>query len=96
MLLLKIELAGRSAMSVSVGKTREAEKAEPGSRGRSAVGAAAVATLGPLVFGMSLGFSSPATSSMIRGPGDLAVLEDKDSDVFGAAINLGCVVGALV
>jgi SP family facilitated glucose transporter-like MFS transporter 8 len=45
---------------------------------------------------MSLGFTSPATNSMIRGPDGLAVLQDSESDLFGAAINLGCVVGAMV
>jgi SP family facilitated glucose transporter-like MFS transporter 8 len=56
----------------------------------------AVAALGPIVFGMSLGFTSPATSSMIHGPDGLAVLKDSQSDLFGAAINIGCVVGAMV
>jgi SP family facilitated glucose transporter-like MFS transporter 8 len=61
-----------------------------------AVTSVAVAALGPIVFGMSLGFTSPATNSMINGPDGLAVLKDSESDIFGAAINIGCVVGAMV
>jgi SP family facilitated glucose transporter-like MFS transporter 8 len=61
-----------------------------------AITSVAVAALGPVIFGMSLGFTSPATNSLVNGPGDLAVLKDSQSDLFGATINIGCFAGAIL
>ena len=35
-------------------------------------------------------------AGMINGPDGLAVLRDSQSDLFGASINIGCVVGAMI
>merc|ERR1719421_2394852 len=61
-----------------------------------AITSVAVAALGPVIFGMSLGFTSPATNSLVNGPGGLAVLQDSQSDLFGATINIGAFTGSIL